>query len=655
MNVTNSNILPNKSNDPLLLGLDELWRETLGNSSICIAVLDGQVDLSHPCFIGANLKAIDTVVSAKSAARFPIEHGTNVASIIFGTHKGTVRGIAPYCRGLSIPVFGSNADSSISCSQLDLARAISLAVQHGAHIINISGGQLDNTGQAEPLLADAIRLCAKNNVLIIAAAGNNGCECLHIPAALPSVLAVGAMDRQGSPLESSNWGKKYQVQGVLAPGQNILVATPGGETALRTGTSFATPIVSGIVALLLSIQLKQGLKINPSLIRQVILDTATGCGEESFSDCQRLLAGRINIIEALKKIKKGENMSEQRIEASQLLQVINNNSVPVSESIQPSGSGLSKPNESSMMKKEMSIVNPLAQSTQTQSFPGNSSIYASSGVFPSGGNGGCGCGGNNTPPSLAYVLGQIGYDFGTEARRDSFLQQSGKNTDLPTELLAYVENNPAQASGVIWTLNQDTTPIYAIQPLGPFATIGYDRLREFLKAQQEAEIERVSIPGVVSGKVTLLNGHTIPVLFPDVRGMYSWSTGALVNSLVEGLGEEDKEKKIQEIHNFLARVYYEIRNLGLSSQDRAINYAATNAFQVSQAYRSAIKDNMTLDTIGVERSPICRLGSDCWDVKLTFFNPSKRFEQARRVYRFTVDVSDIIPVSVGTVRDWHVY
>ena len=63
---------------------------------------------------------------------------------------------------------------------------------------------------------------------------------------------------------------------------------------------------------------------------------------------------------------------------------------------------------------------------------------------------------------------------------------------------------------------------------------------------------------------------------------------------------------------------------------------------------------MDLDTIEVERSPICRQYSDCWDVKLMFFNPSKVFEQARKVYRFTVDVSDVVPVMVGDVRSWFV-
>jgi subtilisin family serine protease len=89
------------------------------------------------------------------------------------------------------------------------------------------------------------------------AAGNDGGECLHLPAALESVLAVGAMDAQGRPLDFSNWGQAYQSQGLLAPGENLLGAKPGGGTILRSGTSFATPIVSGIVALLLSIPQQQ--------------------------------------------------------------------------------------------------------------------------------------------------------------------------------------------------------------------------------------------------------------------------------------------------------------------------------------------------------------------------------------------------------------
>ena len=59
----------------------------------------------------------------------------------------------------------------------------------------------------------------------------------------------------------------------------------------------------------------------------------------------------------------------------------------------------------------------------------------------------------------------------------------------------------------------------------------------------------------------------------------------------------------------------------------------------------------TLDGISVSKSPFCRMDSDCWDVKLTFFDPEND-RRARMVMRFTVDVSDELPVTLGPVRHW---
>jgi len=145
-----------------------------------------------------------------------------------------------------VPVF---SDDRRRLSQLDLARAIEQAAENGAHIISISGGALTDMGEAEDWLERAIEMCSQRNILVVAAAGNDGCECIHVPAALPAVLAVGAVDARGHPLDFSNWGETYQNQGILAPGENILGAKPGGGTIQMSGTSFAAPIVAGVAAL----------------------------------------------------------------------------------------------------------------------------------------------------------------------------------------------------------------------------------------------------------------------------------------------------------------------------------------------------------------------------------------------------------------------
>ncbi len=145
-------------------GIDALWAQTLGDCDICIALLDGPVDRSHPSLAGARLTLTQDAVGAGGAVKndAACRHGTHVASVIFGQHAGPVQGIAPDCRGLSIPIFdAADGDTLGPCSQLDLARAISLAVQHGAHIINISGGEIAPSGTAYPLLENVVRECSR--------------------------------------------------------------------------------------------------------------------------------------------------------------------------------------------------------------------------------------------------------------------------------------------------------------------------------------------------------------------------------------------------------------------------------------------------------------------------------------------------------------
>jgi cyanobactin maturation PatA/PatG family protease len=273
-----------------------------GDSRICIAILDGPVDVTHPCFHGAKLTQLRTLVNLNQRGGPAAAHGTHVASIIFGQPGTAVAGIAPDCSGLVVPIFSDEApDGGLACSQLDLARAILLAIENGAHVINISGGQLTPSGKPEPILGQAIESCRKHNILIVAAAGNDGCECLHVPAAAPSVLVVGAMDRDGTPLESSNWGEAYRDQGILAPGRDVLGAVPGG-IARNSGTSFAAPIVSALVGLLLSRQIERGETPDPHAVRAALLQSATPSrvaplptAEGSWSDGSILKAQSTNL------------------------------------------------------------------------------------------------------------------------------------------------------------------------------------------------------------------------------------------------------------------------------------------------------------------------------------------------------------------------
>ena len=678
--------------------IKKLWAKTKGNSEVCVAVLDGLVDLKHPCFEGANLTQLPTLVQGQATPQGEMSlHGTHVASIIFGQPNSTVSGIAPHCRGLIVPIF---SDYHRRTSQLNLARAIEQAVNAGANIINFSGGELTDYGEAEDWLNRAVSLCQNNNVLLVAAAGNDGCECLHVPAALPSVLAAGAMGENGQPLDNSNWGENYQTQGILALGGNILGAEPGGGTTQLSGTSFATPVVSGVAALLMSLQLQREEKPDSQKVRTALLKTAVPCHAQ---ETRRCLAGQMNISGAIAHIT-GETMSESEqdnsngIEASCGCESTPEASLPGSVGLENSLPARADNGvvAAGVVEAGVTASQPLSSTNtsnnQISAMPNNSQSNNSNGITPSQPpqdvtniampNNSQSNNSNGITPSqppqdvtnMVYVIGTLGYDFGSEARRDSFKQLmpavtiEGTQTQIPanpydaSQMLNYLRSNLSEAKSLIWTLNMELTPIYAIEAVGSFAREVYEALQELFAGEIEAEdaeryIERVSIPGKLTGRtVKLFSGQVVPVIEPvSPRGIYGWRVNTLVDSALEavrrGQAEADDEQMRRSLRSFLNRVYYDLRNLGQTSQDRALNFAATNAFQAAQTFSTAVAAGMELDSIAVTKSPFGRMDSDCWDVQLKFFDPENS-RRAKKVFRFTIDVSDFIPVTVGKVRSW---
>ncbi|MFH7030066.1 MAG: S8 family peptidase [Heteroscytonema crispum UTEX LB 1556] len=688
----------------IIPGLTDLWEQTLGNSEIYVAVLDGLFDRSHDCFLGADLTQLPTLVDPTPIPDGPMyQHGTHITSVIFGQHGSSVEGIAPQCKGLIIPMFSDKN----RLSQLDVARAIEQAVQAGAHIINISGGEFSDYGEANDFLRQAVSLCQQKNVLIVAAAGNNACDCLHVPAALPAVLAVGAMDDRGQPIHYSNWGDAYQTQGILAPGEKILGAKPGGGTIELSGTSFATPIVTGVAALLLSWQQQRGEKPDPQKVRAAILESAIPCEHIEVGDRRRCLVGKLNILGAIEKLKGGIMSEEQEamsvpgcgcggtdtsypsfinqlgssdvaaanaeVDSSQNASVTEAAAGVVEMPTLASVSSVSPntiptqgfmPNSANAPLPNPAAYQNLFQSSMTQnppmSYPVASSVTASQ--APSDIN----------PNTLVYALGTLGYDFGTDARRDSFKQLmpgvAVDNTLVPAnpydarQMVDYLADNLSEAKSLIWTLNLELTPIYAIEPKGAFARDVYAVLQELLSGQIQAEdnadyVERVSIPGIITGRtVKLFSGQIVPVIEPqNTRGLYGWKINTLIGAALETIGtqvaETDEDNVRKTLGGFLNRIYYDFRNLGITSGDRALNFATTNAFQAATTFAQAVAEGMELDTITVEKSPFCRVDSDCWDVKLKFFDPENN-RRAKKVFRFTIDVSDIVPVTLGEVRTW---
>lgn len=119
-------------------------------------------------------------------------------------------------------------------------------------------------------------------------------------------------------------------------------------------------------------------------------------------------------------------------------------------------------------------------------------------------------------------------------------------------------------------------------------------------------------------------------------------------------GVTDEQAKIQ-IDRFLGKIYFSIRNRGLSPEERALNAAATNAFNFSPVIVEAGREGLSLKDIGVERSPLNCPGSEYFDVLLTFFDPTDRLGRAPLRARFTIDVADTVPVMIGEPATWYEY
>lgn len=304
-------------------GLDECQQQSLGDPGICIAIVDSRADLSHPSFAGADIREVMPTWLRSVMGNGGASHGTHIASVIFGQPGGPVAGIAPRCRGIIIPVYGEREDGQLrSCSQADLGRAISLALGEGANLINISGGELIEPGDVDPMLEKIVHSCEQQDVLIVAATGNEGCECLHMPAFLQSVLAVGASNLAGQPMSFSNWDESLASHGVLAPGEQIPGAVPGNGVMSQSGTSFACPIVTGAAALMLSLQKQHGRKPSPKQVREAIVSSAIPCNEAERRQqglCERMLGGRLNVAEACRTLFGDGATSEPGSEPGKLL------------------------------------------------------------------------------------------------------------------------------------------------------------------------------------------------------------------------------------------------------------------------------------------------------------------------------------------------
>ena len=464
---------------------------------------------------------------------------------------------------------------------------------------------------------------------------------------VPGILAVGAAKVDGTPCDFSNWGGNNTEEGILAPGEDILGAQPCTEKPVRmTGSSMAAPVMTGISALLMSLQLQEGKPIDAEAVRIALLNTAIPCDAEKPERCLR---GFVNIPGAMRVLFGQPSLTI---------------SFAGDRVIRTERAGYAAPVASHASPSTQEVVASAAMPAVLPATPAEGPVTAAATPADTG----------TVEASTAYsgnvyALGTIGYDFGDETRRDTFQQQMApaevNGIMVPADpydarqMVEHLDRNPDEGRSLIWTLNLDGDTIYALE-----STAGdvYEMFVLMLAGQLEPEasdefVERVSVPARRTKRtVELSSGEVVPVVtVPYPRGMYGWKVDTLVNSAIAAISrqvDEAQEPLVrQALTAFLNRVYNDLRNVGQTSRDRALNFAATNIFQAAVTFARAIVEGRQLDTINVEKSPFCRINSDCWDVKLEFYDPNNS-RLGRKVFRFTLDVVLLMPVTLGEVRSW---
>ena len=234
-------------------GISQAWELTRG-AGVTIAIIDTGVDATHPDLEGAVIGGTDVSGIGSPDGLTPVgvssEHGTMVASLAAGRgHGGSdgVIGSAPEANVLSVSM--SFQGTSIPADE-QIANAVRWAVDRGADVISLS---LTRNTREWPVSWDkAFGYAEQNDVVVVAAAGNRsaGTEVVGAPATMPGVLTVGGVDRGG--FASATASSQGITIGVMAPSEDLVGAYPGNRYAEWAGTSGATPIVAGIVALVRS-------------------------------------------------------------------------------------------------------------------------------------------------------------------------------------------------------------------------------------------------------------------------------------------------------------------------------------------------------------------------------------------------------------------
>lgn len=256
-----------------LIQAPQLWHVTKGEG-IKVLVLDTGVEYTHedlaPNFrMGVNFTTPnqDDFVDRQG-------HGTHCAGVILGCDNDFgIVGVAPNAELYVGKVLGDNGSGSIDW----IIKGIEWGIEHEVDIISMSLGCSVDPG---PALHNVIKRARAAGIILVGATGNENTHC-GWPAAYDEVIAVGAINSALDRANFSNFGPEVAV---AAPGTDVLSTYLNNTYAKLSGTSMATPMVAGVIALIQSFARQNGLVANPEFICKAIREHSVDLGGAGRDD-----------------------------------------------------------------------------------------------------------------------------------------------------------------------------------------------------------------------------------------------------------------------------------------------------------------------------------------------------------------------------------
>lgn len=592
-----------------LVGLTSLMGRGVGDKVVSVGIIDGPLDLGHPAFAGSHLRTVrpDQSAACNDATGAACAHGTAVAGILAAQRGGGAVAICPGCSFHVYPIFKDGEDAPggmVSSTPEELADAIHETVNSGVRIINLSLGVIQAHTGTHRTLHEACDHAARRGVVLVAAAGNQARIGPQPLLDHPWVIPVVGCDPDGNVTPESNLSPSIGARGLRAPAVNIPSAAPGARYSPMSGTSAATAIVTGAIALLWS----EVPEAAPQAIRAAVLGSVrTG---------RRSLVPPLLDVEAARSRLRASGNQKEDIMAEEL-----------TREATAAAAVDSKPGIQPRAQRRAAAPGIVAQSR----------VIAQSGPCPT-----CAAAEGQAagPPTYIFAIGQVRLRFPSASIEKEFAQTvaSEDTARLTDDAVLYnvVKDNPYLANEVCWVLSVDGVETYLL--------VARDHLiqQQLVEAIKPSE-GRLDTDVIIGSRgpmapAEMCNGLVVPIVLVD--RMYSFQKPELLAALTKPTDSTMSDDEFRRSSDSLFdRIQQLADNVGATDEHRAVNYLAVRYPQIYTHTAEMYARSFSLTRVEVQPSRMAGVRK-LVNVIITYTNRNTDIEEK---FRVRVDVTEKYP------------